>query len=376
MKPRERVITALNHKIPDRVPTAFWGGPYGMVDALYHQVRDLLDLGEPVPPFRSGHTINYLDDRVLEKLGTDTRYVWPGASPISPQQPTNDPNRFLDALGQVWIQTFPYFSAGPGLLEDAKEVAEIEELVEWPDTAHPNWTRGVAERAKALAEEGEYFVIGRMVVGHGPFQLASDLRGTSNFMMDMALNPDFATALLGRVTDMISGLIAGYLKAADGHLDMIELPGDDYASNLNLIISPAMFRQLIKPCIAKMVAVIREIQPDIKIMLHSDGAINKLIPDFIELGIDVLHPLEPVEGMDVAAVKREFGSQIAFIGGVDITHAMPGTVEDVRKDVKRCIETLAPGGGYVLSPCNHLQADVPAENVLELFRYAKEIGNY
>ena len=376
MKPRERVIAALNHEIPDQLPTALWGGPYGMVDDLYDKVRKLLGIETRNAPFRSGHTINHLDDRVLDKLGTDTRYVWPGASPTSPIYATDTPDRFLDSFNQVWIQTYPYFSAGAGLLENAKEINEIESLVNWPDTSLPKWTAGVADRAAALADAGEHFIIGRMVIGHGPFQLASDLRGTSNFMMDMALNPDFATALLERVTDTITKLTTNYLKATNGHLDMIELPGDDYASNINLIISPAMFRQFIKPCIARMAAAIREIQPDIKIMLHSDGAIVKLIPDFIELGIDVLHPLEPVKGMDVAAVKQEFGTDVAFVGGIDISHAMPGTIADVRKDVERCWEILAPGGGYMLAPCNHLQADVPPENVVELFRYAKEVGKY
>jgi uroporphyrinogen decarboxylase len=142
------------------------------------------------------------------------------------------------------------------------------------------------------------------------------------------------------------------------------------------MISQAMFRDFIKPCIGRMVAAIRKIQPDIKIMLHSDGAIQKLIPDFIELGIDVLHPLEPVVGMDIKAVKQEFGRQISFLGEIDISHAMPGSIEDVRADVDRCLSDLAAGGGFVLAPSNHLQADVPVANVIELFKYAREKGKY
>jgi uroporphyrinogen decarboxylase len=94
------------------------------------------------------------------------------------------------------------------------------------------------------------------------------------------------------------------------------------------------------------------------------------------MGIDVVHPLEPVSGMDPAQIKRDFGGQISFLGGVDISHAMPGSLADVRADVDRCLRDLAPGGGYILAPCNHLQADVPAENVVELYRYAKEVGRY
>jgi len=159
-------------------------------------------------------------------------------------------------------------------------------------------------------------------------------------------------------------------------MDMIELPGDDYGANDNLVFSPKLFRQMIRPCIERIVNSVREINPDIKIMFHSDGAVGELIPDFIDMGIDVLHPLEPVSGMDTAQIKAEFGSEISFLGGVDISHAMPGILQDVRVDVDRCINDLAPGGGYILAPCNHLQADVPPENVIELYSYAKTAGIY
>lgn len=270
----------------------------------------------------------------------------------------------------------PYYSTGTGLLSEAQDVQQIEEEVDWPDVSDPEWTRGVAGRTAELTAQGEHFVIGRMVTSHGPFQLASDLRGMAEFLLDMAVRPEFAAALLERVTDTISGLLEGFLWETGGGLDMIELPGDDYATNENLIFSPAMFREFIKPCIARLVRTIRQAQPDIVIMLHSDGAIGDLIPEFIELGIDVVHPLEPVSGLDVGSVKEKYGEEMTFLGGIDITRAMPGTIQDVRRDVDRCLETLSAGGGYILAPSNHLQEDVPAENVVELFRYAREAGKY
>ena len=376
MNSRERVLTSIAHREPDRVPTALWGGPYGPVDDLYFRLLETLELGDPVPTFRRGHTINYLDDRVLDALDTDTRYVWPGANPTSPRFPTEDPRVFKDSFGQPWIQTLPYYSAGEGLLKDADSPAAVEDAVSWPDPGDPEWTRGVAARTGELVERGEHFIIGRMVTSHGPFQLSSDLRGMANFLLDMAVRPDFARALLERVTDTICGLLEGYLLASGGGLDLIELPGDDYATNENLIFSPGMFRDFIKPCIARMVDTIRKVQPEILIMLHSDGAVEDLIPDFIDLGIDVLHPLEPVSGLNVARVKRKYGRELTFLGGIDIRKAMPGTRADVRAEVDRCLEVLAPGGGYILAPANHLQEDVPAENVIELYSYAQEAGTY
>lgn len=375
MKPVERVRKTLDHQIPDRVPTALWGGPYGIVDPLYEDLIDILGLGKENVPIRNGHTVNHMDDRLLDALDIDTRFIWPGESPNSPTHIRENDELIYDDFGQPWKRTHPYYSSTDGLLKYAKSLEEIENLVHWPDVDDPRWIKGVEERAEGL-RNSDYFIIGRMVVSHGPFQMACDFRSMENFLIDMVEAPAFAEALLDRVTDMICGLTRNYLEASNGVMDMIELPGDDYAANDNLVISPRMFRQMIKPCIKKIIAVIRKIQPDIKIMLHSDGAIEKLIPDFIELGVDVLHPLEPVSGMDLAQVKKSYGNSISFLGSIDITHAMTGTIDDVRKDVDRCIRDLAPGGGYILAPCNHLQADVQAKNVIELYRYAKEAGLY
>ncbi len=375
MLPKERCAIALDHQEPNRVPLALWGGPYGLVDPLYKALLSELEIGDPLPPIRQGHTVNHMDDRLLKALNVDTRMIWPGASPSSPTHIIAEDDLIYDDFGQPWKRTHPYYSATDGILKEANSIDEIESLVKWPDVDDPRWTQGVPERSKSL-ENSEYFIIGRMVVSHGPFQMACDLRSMENFMMDMIMNPDFAKALLERVTDTICGLTRNYLEASAGVMDMIELPGDDYAANDNLIFSPTLFRQLIRPKIEKIVACILEIQPDIKIMLHTDGAIEKLVPDFIEMGIDVLHPLEPVEGLDPAKIKSEYGEMISFLGGVDITQAMTGSVEDVREDVNRCIKDLAPGGGYILAPCNHLQADVPPENVIELYNYAKDKGIY
>jgi uroporphyrinogen decarboxylase len=111
-------------------------------------------------------------------------------------------------------------------------------------------------------------------------------------------------------------------------------------------------------------------------MLHSDGAITRLIPVFISLGVDVIHPLEPLPATDIPNVKAKFGEQITFLGGVDISHAMPASKESVIADVKRCISQLASEGGYILAPSNHLQGDVPAENVVTLFMAARQFGKY
>jgi len=235
---------------------------------------------------------------------------------------------------------------------------------------------GVAERARTLKENSDYFVVMRMVASHGPFQTACDLRGTENFLKDLVRNPEFAKILLEKVTTVIENLLKQAMFAGGKYFDMIELPGDDYAGNTNIMISPSMFRKFIQPSLARLVRAIKEHNPDVKIMFHSDGAITKLLPDIIDLGVDVIHPLEPLPATDLIAVKEKYRKQVTFLGGIDISHAMPGGREDVIVETKRRIAQLAPGGGYILAPSNHLQADVPAENVVTLFETAHQFGKY
>ena len=376
MNARERVKKTLDHQEADRVPLALGGGPYGMVDDLYLRLVNHLGLGAPVKPFRKGHSISYMDDRVLDLLGTDLRYCWPGLLPNSPITEGGDQDTFYDSYGQEWKKALPYYYAGRGLLHETDKIEDIEKLLKPLDLKDPRWTAGLAERAGDLAENGEFFIVMRMAASHGPFQTACDFRGTENFLMDMALNPEFAQALLENITDSLVSLIRLHLETAGKHFDMVELPGDDYGGNTNTILSPKMFRKFILPCLQRLVGTIKDYDPGIKVMLHSDGAISKLIPDIISLGVDVLHPLEPLAATDMAAVKTAYGDQVSFLGGIDISHAMPSTKEDVAAEARLRISQLGRGGGYILAPSNHLQADIPAENVVALFESARKFGSY
>ena len=371
----DRVRLSLNHEEPDRVPTALWGGPYGLVDDFYLKFVDYLGLGEPVAPFRKGHNISYLDDRVLEKLGIDTRYVWPGDSPSSPSTPTAQPDVFLDGYGLPWLYREPYYFAGAPILAEAG-IADLEEKVHWPDESNPAWTAGVAQRARALRETTQCFIIARMVTSHGPYMTASHLRGGEQFFIDMGENPDFVLALIERVTDTLVGLLKNYLTACGPYIDMVELPGDDYATTKGLIFSPRMFRRYVKPSVQRLVDTIKNYRSDLKVMAHCDGALEMILQDFIDVGVDVIHPLEPLPAMDLSAIKAKYGDRLSFLGGIDIVHALPGKKEDVVREVKTRLEQLAPGGGYILSPANHVQVDVPLENLVTLYQAAHQYGRY
>jgi uroporphyrinogen decarboxylase len=375
MTPRARVRAAIEHQEADRVPVALGGGPYGIVDDVYFQLLKLFNLGDPAEPFRTGHNISYLDDRVFELLEVDTRYVWPGDSPSSPKMPTDESDVFLDGYGQPWRRALPYYYPVEGILA-GKAVDDIDTLIQWPDADDPRWMVGVRERARDLRENSDYFVVARMVTSHGPYMTAAHLRGTEQFLMDMSLDESFTQALIERVTNSIDALLYKYLQAGGEYFDMIELPGDDYATSKNLIMSPQVFRKYIKPALQQLVNTIKEFRSDLKVMLHSDGMIRPILADFIEIGIDVVHPLEPLPIVEHSDIKAEFGDKLSFLGAIDIVHAMPGSREDVIAEVKQRIQALAPGGGYILAPSNHIQPDVPPENLVTLFNAAREFGRY
>ena len=152
MTHRQRVRAVMNFEPTDRLPTALGGGPYGIVDELYKRLLDYFSLGEPVEPFRMGHNISYMDDRVLDCLNTDMRFVYPTLSPSSPSTKGSDADTFFDAFGQVWKRAVPYYFAGKGMLEDIDSVEQIDFLVNWPDANDPRWFAETSTRGKYLKE--------------------------------------------------------------------------------------------------------------------------------------------------------------------------------------------------------------------------------
>ena len=373
---RDRVLTALNHEEPDRIPTALWGGSYGLIDEIYLRFMDYFDLGAPVAPFREGHSISYIDNRLLKILATDIRYVYPNHLPNSPITTEGESDTFKDSYGQIWHKSSPYYFAGEGILSTLHPGDEITDFIDFPNPKDSFWMEGVAEQAKSLREETDFFVTMRMISSHGPFQTACDLRGTENFLLDMSLHPEFAQALLSHITDVQVGLLEAAMETGGDYFDMIELPGDDYASNIGLMFSPQMFRDFIKPVLIRFIETIRRYRPDIAIMLHSDGLITQLLDDIIEIGIDVIHPLEPLPGLDFKQVKERYGKEVTFLGAIDIRQALPGSKDDVIQELRTRIDQLGPGGGYILAPSNHIQADVPIENIVTLYQEAHQYGKY
>jgi uroporphyrinogen decarboxylase len=371
MDHRERVLAAVNHEEPDRVPTALWGSAYGITDPLYHALLAHLDLGKPLAPFRvrRGHTVNHYDERILEVLGTDTRYVWLGFDDLGGPPSGGG----VDAWGVGWKRAGLYFAATEHPLAEAR-VEDLDHHA-WPDVEQFIHRDHVRRRARHLKERADYAVVGRAADSYGLLERASSLRGTERFMLDLVIDEEFADALIGRITDVLYRLLEIYLDAAGPYLDILELPGDDYAAQ-HPLISPRMFDRFFAPRWRRLIALVGGAAPHCKVLFHSDGRMEPFLGRLIDLGVDIFHCLEPMPEVDMTQVKRDYGDQLCFWGAVDIKQALQGDVPRVEAEVRERISALGAGGGYVLAPANHLQPDVPPESVVALFRAARKYGTY
>jgi uroporphyrinogen decarboxylase len=176
------------------------------------------------------------------------------------------------------------------------------------------------------------------------------------------------------VAEVEAALWDMYLDAVGPFVDVVQR-ASDFGTQMSLMISPDLYRRLLKPAERRVMELIRRKAPQARLWFHSCGAVRPLIGDFIDLGVTILNPVQPLAaGMESAALKRDFGDRLCFHGGIDLQRAMIGSREDVRREVRERVGALGRGGGYVLSPANHLQKDTPAENVLELYRHAREMG--
>jgi uroporphyrinogen decarboxylase len=232
------------------------------------------------------------------------------------------------------------------------------------------------ERAEHLRNEG-YAVVMRGLCA-GILEMACRLRPMDKMMMDLALGEPAVSHLLAIITELKARFWEAALDELGDLIDVV-VEADDYGTQESMLVSPEMYRQRFKPLQAELFAVIKKRLSDGFIFFHSCGNVRELIPDFIEIGVQILNPVHiRAAGMEPAALKHDFGQDICFWGGgVDTQGVLPnGTPQQVREDVKRNVAALAPGGGYVFNTVHNIQADVPPENILAMWEAFREAGVY
>jgi uroporphyrinogen decarboxylase len=376
MDSKERVLQAYSHKEPDRVPICIGGTAQKFSTETYYAVKKQLEITENLEAEQEldelGNVIHY-HPRVLDYFGSDFRHIHINRLP--PLRINSDGSWVHESgftlqrnpdNGIVSIVTHP--------LEKAT-IADLHTF-DWPAPDSEKRTEGVAEQIEILKTENRHAVGMYKATLLGIFDLCCVLRGMDTFLMDLAINEDFAKALIERVYHFTYGVYEGMLETAGEVVDVVEF-NDDLGTQDNLIFSPDMYRKYIKPFHARLVEMFKKKAKNAKIFFHSCGAVYDIIPDFIEIGIDILNPIQPhANKMDTAVLKKEFGRDVCFQGGIDLQRAMIGTVSDVEGEVKKRIGDLGRGGGYILSTANNIGRDIPIKNVFKLYEYAKRFGKY
>ncbi len=373
MTHRERLLKTLSHEEPDRVPLDLGGTNV----TSYHvevgkKLREHFGLPggeEELCSYKMQTAIP--DDKILTALDVDTRIL---------NLKTSEP---LERIGEgtfkdEWGIVFKGDSEGRYLnfASHPIENPTIEDLdrYAWPDPSAGRRVEGLAERARDYG--GEYALVlegTRETV----FGLASWLRGLDRFYMDLVMHRDFVEALLDRLVDFWKRCMDFVHGVIGEYVDVVKV-ADDLGTQRGLLISPQTYREIVKPRQAELYRYIRELF-GCRLLLHCDGAVREIIPDFIEMGVDALNPVQPgVEGMDPADLKAGFGDDLVFWGGgVDTQSTLSfGSPDEVREEVLRRVEAFKPGGGYVFSQVHNIQPEVPLENILAMFEAYREAAPY
>lgn len=383
MNSRERLLKSLDHQEPDRVPFDLGSTQVtGIHVVAYRNLRQALGL-PPVEVELCDHIqqLALPADDVVERLGVDVRGLFPLNS--------HNWNVRQEEAGAYWVyhdewgithrRPRPdglYYTivqvplGGPGL-----SVQDIERH-RWPDMADP---RRIAE----LREQAErYRTAGYAVVLKDPFagifEMAQRIVGMEDCLIMMVSERKLAGALFDKLLEL---KLSFWEMALPQLADVVDVVAqfDDYGTQLSQLISPRMFRQQLKPHLRALFECVGRLAPHARRFFHSCGNVRPLLPDFIEIGVEILNPVHVrAAGMEPVALKRDFGDALVFWGGgVDTQGVLPtGTPQEVKDDVRRNVEALAPDGGFVFNTVHNIQADVPPQNIVAMWEALQEYGAY
>jgi uroporphyrinogen decarboxylase len=372
---RERVLCALNHEEPDRVP--FFIGTSGVTSILgpgYDRLRK--HLGIPTGPIRwFSKPLQYvwMEEEVIQRLGGDARPLAPGPAESTLAKEVSE-DHIIDAWGVPWRRTpgSIYYEIAESPLRNAT-IDDLEKYP-WPNLNAPCRFAGMAEQAKAIQAAGYATVL---MSGVTLFEQACLMRGLDAMLMDLAGDPEFFDALMNKLKGIAISYIHAILGEIGPYVDVL-VTGDDLGMTAGPMMSPASYRRQIKSHHAEYLGEIKKKSPA-KIFFHSCGNIYSLLGDLADVGVDIINPVQVNCGEmgDTARLKREFGHRLSFCGGIDTQKVLPhGTPDEVRRETRRRIKDLAPGGGYIAASVHCLQPDVPPENIVAMCEEVKVAGRY
>lgn len=377
MTHRERVLTTLKRQAPDRVPVDL-GGTLASTINIHAYRRLMAHLGfgaDPPVAYLSRRSNSVLpDERLLSRLDVDCRAVIMDNPDVNPERVLPDGSLY-DEWGITWkhVGEGQHFINADGPFYNQEPDPALVDKFAWPDPLDPGRFRTLRKQAETHRANTDAAII--LVLGVGAVHQIQFMRGYAASLEDLIVAPDFVQAFMDRYVDFWIRMTERALQEV-GDLVDVAMFGDDLGTQQGPVLSPALYRRLIKPYHVRMVRAVKQFNKPL--LLHSCGSVAAFIPDFIEAGVDALHPIQvSARDMDSARLKREYGRDITFWGGIDTQRVLPmGTPAEVREEVRRRIADLGPGGGYVLGAVHNVQAEVPVENVLAMVEAAKEFGWY
>ena len=376
---RERVILALSHKEPDRVPIDLGGSNCSTIHIdAYRKLLKYLGIkdrstGEPADMIQQ--VVLNLSEELLERLGVDTRSIYVGA-PDNKRGWVKE-NEFEDEWGIIWRRPKGgyYFDLSYSPFKDIDTIEGIKKY-NWPDPDDEGRYRGIREKAKTVSKENKYAIVGNCYII--PYGLGLLMRGFQNFFMDLMVNKRFAEAFMDKVLEIELKIVVNFLKECGEMIDVFCVFEDDYDGQNGALIPPNIFSELVAPRLKKAVAESKK-YTKAKIFHHCCGSVYNKIDELAKIGVDIIGPVQ-VSAKNMGNTKRlkeKFGDKIVFWGAID-THRVlnHGTASDVKEEVRRRIKDLAPSGGYVAAAVHNIQRDVPPQNIMALFEAVREYGRY
>jgi uroporphyrinogen decarboxylase len=382
MTSRERVVKAINHEIPDRVPMDLGGFQTGIHKNAYKELLKHLNIQDDIKILDAVQQIVKPCEKVLERFHVDTRYIcahgpdsFKGGIEIN-MRDGKKWHDLKDEFGVVWSmpddnQMFMDPSYHPLANASLKDIIDYP----FPDGSDMSRFTGVREAALKIRKETPYAIA--TGISGVVYEYCWYLRGLEQWFMDMMIDPKLCEALIDKTLKYWMDFSTGYMKTVGDIVDVV-MVGDDLGSQGGPLFDPSIYRSIVKPRQKKLVQHIKSLTKA-KIWYHSCGGISEYIPDLIDNGVDILNPVQTnATGMDPAKLKKDFGKKIVFWGGgVDSQNILPfQSPEKVRQDVKKNLEIFKPGGGYVFNNIHNIQAGVPPENIVAMYDAAYEFGWY
>jgi uroporphyrinogen decarboxylase len=373
---RDRVLAVLNHETPDRPPIDLGGSPASGINLYaYKRLKEHLGLPGPVRVQTERSLLAWPDDALLERFEADLRLVIAHTAEDSGSRGMFDEAAYeVEAeYTDMWgvVRKRPprghYYVTHAPFEKEELGPADLD-IFPWPSPEKTD-VAGLRREAERLRRETDC-----ALVVHVPgriFSLGQFMCGFENWLVQLKVNPEFCEALLDLALEIQLAMAEETLRAVGENVDILYL-ADDYGIQTGPLISPALFRKIFKPRMARLIRFLRE-RSRAKIAFHSCGSVYALIPDFIEVGVQVLNPVQVAAAeMDTARLHREFGKHLVFWGAIDTQRVLPqGTPDAVRAEVARRVKDLSPG--YIPASVHNIQAEVPAENIVAMFETLKTV---